>query len=249
MKTLKNSFSLLVIFTLMLTTGCTCTVHSDQPSIGGNREYVAKERNVDNFSSLVVKGSFNVTIEQGPKPMVIVDADSNLHQYIYTEVVDGQLIISQPQNRDLRSIRTIRVKVFYQELKEIEMVGSTELMGNGTLNFDTIKFSGAGAIKAELNLKGNFIEGEFPGAASIKLAGIVDEATFEFPGAVKLTASELQTRNFSISMAGAGKARVNVKEELNVQIAGAGLVSYRGNPTKVVSSIGGIGKLTNEETD
>jgi hypothetical protein len=249
MKTLKNSFSLLVVSTLFLTTGCTCTINSDQPSIGGNREYVAKERTVDSFSSLVVKGSFNVVIEQGAKPMVIVDTDSNLHQYIYTEVVDGQLVISQPQNRDLRSIRTIRVKVYYQDLKEIEMLGSTELTGNGVLQFDTIKLSGAGAIKANLELKGNFIEGEFPGAASIKLSGNVDQATFDFPGAVKLTASELKTRNFSISMAGAGKAKVNVKEELNVQIAGAGLVSYRGNPSKVVSSIGGIGKLMNEEND
>ncbi len=49
-------------------------------------------------------------------------------------------------------------------------------------------------------------------------------------------------------MSGAGKAYINAKTALSVEISGAGLVEYMGNP-KLDKDISGVGKVRRREPD
>src|SRR6266536_513998 len=71
-------------------------------------------------------------------------------------------------------------------------------------------------------------------------------------GAVKLAASHLkaaalQTKTAEISIQGAGDAEVAVAEKLKVAIAGAGKVTYSGNPPTIEKHISGAGSIRHKD--
>lgn len=236
------ALKLVAMFAAIAFTAQSCT-NNDRQRIDGNREYTKADRPVDAFDQIEIKGDFDVEIAQGNTPKLLIDADSNLHNYIYTETQNGKLTISQPDNRRLKSFRQIRVSIEAPKIDEIKVFGHNRIATAGTMTFDTMRIEVYGATTALLDMRGSHLSGVFPGAVDITLQGNVKSVDLQFPGAADLDAAKLQTRDFSLKLQGAGKAHIFVTDKLQVEISGAGLVNYEGNPTSVQSSIGGIGKL------
>ena len=224
-----------------------CIISSDKDSIKGNREYSEVVRTVDPFDEIEIRGDFDVLLKEWDKPEVVIEADANLHNYIYTEVKNRKLVISQPDNTTLKSLRSVDITIHHQKLINMVFIGNTKVETDETLNFDSIDISFIGSSKAKLDLNGRYMSGVFPGSSNIELKGITDKVKFDFSGASILDATNLKVNDFDLSLAGAGKADIYVIKSLSVNIAGAGLVNYKGNPEKVHSNIGGIGNLRNQE--
>lgn len=242
MKTTIRHITLLpALFIWMFLVSCNQT--NSPGSIDGNREYSSIDRQLTPYAEIGIKGNFEIELDPTFNDRVSIYADSNLHNYIYTEVVDNKLIISTPENRSLNSLRDIHIVLGAKTLKSIQIEGSNNLSSPAVIVFDTLKLIIAGASKSSLRLTGKVLEGEFPGAVSLDLNGFVKKMTINLAGAAKLNAFDLQTSTCSINLAGAAKADVYATDTLSVSIAGVGLVNYKGNPRKVLSTIGGIGKL------
>jgi len=238
----------ILLTALFLTLLSGCTISTDQESLKGNREYKVVNRSVDQFNKISVRGDFEIELVNSDSNSIIVDADSNLHEYIYSEVANNQLVVSQPENRRLKSFRAIKVVINYTNLRAIEIIGKNTLTCSNTIHFDSLKLDAIGAAKIELDCNGkSALFGVCPGAVTLKLEGKVPYVEFDFPGAVHFNAENLITSTMKINMEGAGNAKVFVTDDLHVNIAGAGFVSYRGHPKNVYSNIGGIGKLVNDD--
>ncbi|MFT3740105.1 MAG: head GIN domain-containing protein [Breznakibacter sp.] len=240
MKTPSLKFFTLLAVTALTLQSC---ANNNRERIDGNREYAKADRPVESFSEIEIKGDFDVEIAQGNTPKLSIDADSNLHNYIYTETQNGKLTISQPDNRRLKSFRQIKVFIEAPNINEIKAYGHNRITSAGTVLFDSMRIEVYGATTASLAIKGGHLSGTFPGAVDLTLQGNVNTVDLQFPGAADLNAAKLQTRDFNLKLQGAGKANIFVTENLNVEISGAGLVNYLGNPSSVHSSIGGIGRL------
>ena len=224
-----------------------CDISDNRNTLKGNREYLLENREIKSFEEIVVKGDFDVLLKEAEIPRIEIEADANLHNYIYTEVDGKKLIISQPDNISLKTLRSIKVVIHHQGIDRIEMIGRTELLTEDILNFDTMEIELIGSSKAKMELNGKLIKGIFPGSSNIELRGKAEEVNLDFPGAAWLDASDLKVNTFDLSMEGAGKADIFVNQYLKVNIAGAALVNYEGNPQKVQSSIGGLGRLNNKD--
>ena len=90
------------------------------------------------------------------------------------------------------------------------------------------------------------------GASNIRLKGKVDNLKLDAAGACKIKAYECEVNNAQIDMAGACNAYLNVKKKLNIDIAGACHVTYRGDPENLDSSTTGassIDKDNNSNSD
>ncbi|MFL6596312.1 MAG: GIN domain-containing protein, partial [Chthoniobacterales bacterium] len=105
-----------------------------------------------------------------------------------------------------------------------------------TLN-GAVKLNAANLAGTEFYLDGN-------GATRATLTGKVNAMSSDLNGASRLDAEELTTRAMELSIAGAGRADVNVTDALKVDISGAGKVTYSGNPTvsKQISGAGSVSK-------
>ena len=91
--------------------------------------------------------------------------------------------------------------------------------------------------------KGEKLNIDVSGAATIIADGSVDTVTVEASGACGLKMTELVAKNCTVDMSGAGSAKVHVTETLSAKLSGVGSVKYKGDPT-VEESISGIGSVS-----
>jgi hypothetical protein len=62
-------------------------------------------------------------------------------------------------------------------------------------------------------------------------------------GAGSVDAGELVSPSVEVTIEGAGKARVHATDSLKAHIAGAGKITYLGDPKTVEKNIEGIGRI------
>ncbi|MFN2475688.1 MAG: GIN domain-containing protein, partial [Chthoniobacterales bacterium] len=164
-----------------------------------------------------------VTWTPGPAAFSIT-TDSNLMEYVRARLSGDRLLIEW--QKPLRATRGIKVKISSPQLTHAGLNGA-------------VRFYGSGMSGAEFYLEAN-------GATRVALSGTVNALQAEMNGASRLDAESLVTRAMDLTIAGAGRADVNVTDALKVDISGAGKVTYTGNPT-IKKEISGAGSVRHRE--
>lgn len=246
---MKTSLITPLLFAFVLLSSAGCDRVDKQQYIKGDRNIVSIQRMVEPFNGLASTGDFVVVFRQSDACRVTVTVDQNLQDYIYTEVVDGLLTIGTPDNCLLKASKTLLVEIDYTDLTTLDLAGAVKLRNENTLTFDTLKVSCAGASNFDWNMAGNYFEVHIPGASSMKLAGHVGQVRMQLDGASSVDASHLNARIFSLNMAGASKVSLLATEQLDVDLAGAGIVNYKGNPSVKNFSINGFGRVVPDDAN
>ena len=89
---MKKSIQFLTIaFVAVLLTSCNMGMFN---SVNGNGNVVTNDRtSQEDFTKIKVSSGLDLYITQGSNKEVILEADENLHDIIFTEVRDGELRI------------------------------------------------------------------------------------------------------------------------------------------------------------
>ena len=227
------------------TTGNACAV------VGLQRE----TRALPSFSRIEVGGVADVVLRQGKTEAATVEAPAEVIPRIVTKVRDGTLYIDASQERRwsdwtrlFGTRQTPRITVDFIRMEGIESGGVIKLIADGIrageLRFD---FSGASSIRIR-NLQASVLHLEGSGATKVELSGKVATQMVELSGAGSYAGLDLESERAEMTVSGAGKAYINAKTSLAVEISGAGLVEYVGNP-KLKQQISGVGKVRRREPD
>ncbi len=235
-KSWKYSF---LVFSLLMITSCDIKDHY----IEGNENRKEEIRELSEFNKIEVKGNFRIKLNQGNQHQLAVSSSSNLSDYIMSEVHQQTLYISVPENMVIKDRQTIDLHIEFKNLENIKTEGNCEIKSKNKINVNNLAIVSAGASDVNLKIKSTQIDWELPGASSIYLEGEVQRMVLHSAGALKLNSQECSVDTFFIEMNGAGNAKVKVENKLKVNINGAGVLYYSGNPDKVISNIGGIGKV------
>jgi Putative auto-transporter adhesin, head GIN domain len=212
-------------------------------------------RPLTSFSRIEVDGYAEVVLRQGKTESATVEAPVDLLRRIRTRVRDRTLYIDLSQERSwsdwkhlFASQPTPRVTIDFVRLEGVEAGGAITLLADG-LRADALQldFSGASTIRIK-NLQASVLRLEGSGATKVELSGKVGAQEVELSGAGSYAALDMESDRAEVTVSGAGKAYVNVKTALSVDISGAGLVEYVGNP-KVDKEISGVGKVRRREPD
>lgn len=230
---------------LLLVAGSTLTSSCLVPGEHGNGNVSREERKVSSFDGIEVSGAFDVELTQGSAQSVVVEADENLMKAIRTDVESGTLIIEE--KRPIQHSSKLMVHITVTDLKKIDLSGAVDVNTVGTLKLSELDISASGATDSKFNLDVQKLLVSSSGGSKIKFQGNAVDAKIDVSGAVDLFAYEMPTDNFDLSISGAGKAQINVKKELSVDISGAGSVRYKGNPTKISEDVSGAGSVKKVE--
>jgi len=196
-------------------------------SFGGERgsgNTKSEVRKVGAFSKIHAQGAGTLEVDVKPGNAggsLEVSADDNLLGVFATEVVDGVLEVNQTANVSPRSRLAIRLAVPSLEAVHLE--------GANTLN---LTIDSGGPLEVHLE-----------GAGRAHLSGKVGAFSVHSEGAGSVDASELVSPKVDVTIEGAGRARVNATESLKGHIAGAGTITYLGDPKTVEREIEGIGRI------
>ena len=183
--------------------------------ITGNGDMKNVKREVTEFNRINVDVPFNVNVKCGKATEVSVSADSNLIDFISTEVNNNTLTINT-------------TKSFSSTTNKINITVITDKL-------NTLYASSAGNITVS-DIKGTDFRLILKGACDVKLQGVVNKFDINSEGASTLDSKELKSDTVNITMSGAGEASVFASKQLDVKIYGASDITYYGNPAKITKN-------------
>lgn len=212
-------------------------------------------RVVTGFNRIEVDGVAEVRLRQGTTEGATIEAPAQLLPRMRTVVRDGTLIIDFAQERQWSDWmhwsglkQTPRVTVNFIKLDGVETAGAIKLAADG-LRADELRLDFAGASTVRIrDLQASRLRLDGSGATKVELSGKVGAQAVDLSGAGSYAALDLESDRAEVHVSGAGKAYVNAKTSLTVEISGAGLVEYLGNP-KLEKDISGVGKVRRHEPD
>ena len=205
---------LAIVFALAAVVGCS------RSGIKGNGAITSENRTVSDFSALSVAGAYKIKWSSG-KPALTISTDENLLPLIKTRVNGNTLQIDSEGN--LAPTKSITVNISSATLSDVQLAGAIDLTAT--------------------QLSGSDLELESSGASSITADGSVTNLRANFAGACKFNAKSLQTQTATVSLVGASNADVYVTKTLKASIAGAGVLTYSGDPKSVEKKVNGAGSI------
>ena len=217
----------------------------DGQTSGSAKTIVSEVRNIDNFNSLELTGNYVVTLENSDSCGIEILADEDIKKMVITEVTNNVLKVNTLIAGTGKRYPSVELRIYVPNLKSIKVTSSAKFMCNQPFVFKDLYVESSGALKMNLELKGERLEGIFAGATNLNLRGSVEQVVFDIPGAGKISAYELSIKDLSLKLSGASIAEVFVSGKLSVDISGACSVSYKGNPSEVFSNISGLGRIKN----
>jgi len=218
-----------------------CIYNNTESSFKGN--YEVEERNIQDFNAVELDGNFLVRLENSDSCSLDIAAKDEIKDLITTEVSNGVLKVRTIEQNASDKKEIVELVINMPTLDRIKVLTSAKIYSEKPFYFDTLKIEGGGILKMTMELKGDFLDGNFSGAANLDLSGEVRKMKLNIPGAARISAFDLKTKKLELNFSGAGKADVFASEELYVDVSGTCSVSYKGNPARVYSNVSGIGRV------
>ena len=211
-----------------------------QPAAEGSGKSATELRPAGDVTEVVLSGTGDVVVTQGPAPRVTVTADDNLLPLLATETKGRRL--------HLRATAAIRPKtkiVYTVVLPRLEAV-TVSGAGNVTVERRTdealkVKLSGAGTATLR-DVTYQTLALDLSGAGKATAAGSTTRATLKLSGAGKVDAAGLKVNAADVNISGAGQATVWAEAELKTRLSGAGTVKYKGSPN-IEQKVSGAGRV------
>lgn len=213
----------------------------------GSRRVVTEDVEVSNFDQIDFGAFGELTITQGDRESLTIEAESNVMSRIRTSVSGGTLYIEMktggfPWVGSVVPTKPVRYDLTVKELNSLDLSGAGSVYAGAIdttrLNLD---ISGAGQVVIR-SLAAGTLEVEHSGAGKIELAGQARRQEIHLTGVGEYDAADLESESVEIDLTGVGKATVWATEALDVQLSGVGDVRYYGDP-RVTQNVSGIGQV------
>jgi hypothetical protein len=213
-------------------------------SVTASGNVKTETRDVTGFTGISLSLPAKVTIKQGGKEGLTIEADDNFLPLIETVVERGQLRI-RPTEKNMnfkgRSMK-LNITVDVINIDSLSVAGSGDIVAD-QLNSPKLKTSIAGS--GDVNIKAltaDSVKASIAGSGDLNLGGSANEFEASIAGSGTVKADRLKAKSVVLKIAGSGDASVWATENMKLSIAGSGDVKYWGD-AKVTQSVAGSGSI------
>jgi len=213
----------IALISIVVLTGC--EIDGFTISTGGVRgrgEIISEDFEVAEFQRLRIDGAYEVFWRESDDFMITAVMFENFFDYFEVNVTGDLLHLSSSRNLNISRGETPRIYIYSPAVTAVDIRGASQLTNWDEVNSETFEIVVAGAASIELVLNSAFVEVDIAGAADLELLGAIEVA--------------------NLSIAGASNVDIDVINTLTVDIAGASVVTYGGNP-EVTRRIAGVGTV------
>jgi len=236
------------IITLALALGMmACTSAQWGKRVKGNGDVVTIERSVGNYDEVAMAGWFDVELVSGTEGEITLKGESNLLEYIITEVKNGKLVIKTEKGVNLKPSdwkSGIYVTVPVESVHGVSLSGSGDLVGKTTLKADHFSTAMSGSGDVTLTIEADEVDAALSGSGDINLSGRATDFTVSVSGSGDIRAYELEADFVTATVSGSADIKVTANESIDARVSGSGDIQYRGNPNKIKSKASGSGDIT-----
>jgi len=212
--------------------------------IKGNANVITETRTTDDYDGIKCAGSMDFILVAGKEGEITLEGDSNLLEYIITEVKDDNLIIKVKKGINMSyKNNTIKITIPFEDIDAVSLAGSGDLTSNDVISTDELSVSLAGSGDIKLEVKTNFVKGAIAGSGDLTLEGNTNSLEARVAGSGDFHGFNLQSNDTDVAVAGSGDAKVVSNKTLSARVAGSGDVIYKGNP-KTHTKVAGSGSVS-----
>jgi hypothetical protein len=200
------------------------------------------------FHEVEIGGIAHVTLLQGDDESLDVEASSRGAR-VEAEVRNGRLVLDARDRRRWWSGLfgrhqgdPARITIRFRSLDAIALSGSARLAAPKlAANNLRIRASGGSALSIE-DLRATSLRVDGSGALEADLGGRVDDEQVSISGAGSYRAERLFANDVTVTVSGVGNVVLRAERTLRVNISGAGVIEYAGDPV-VTEHVSGIGRV------
>lgn len=203
----------------------------------GSGKTASEDHKTEAFTKLNVSGSYKIVLKQG-NPSIKVTADDNLLKLIETKVSGDELTIKTKS--DICNAGMMEIDISNPDFQAVKSAGAVDLSSDGRLTLKDFVMELAGISKVNLDISAAKVKTLASGSADINLKGQASGNNVTLSGKGNLNALDFIVADYRIETSGLSNCKVNVLNELSVNMSGAGSVAYKGNPAKINNEHSGV---------
>ena len=215
--------------------------------VKGNGNMTTETRNTGDYDGVKCAGSMDYILVAGTEGKIKLEGESNLLEYIITEIKGNDLIIKVEKGVNLSPSwnKTIKVTIPFKDISIVSLAGSGDLWSEDKITGSNFNVSLAGSGDMTLNIEATSVEGSLAGSGDITLKGNTNDLYLRLAGSGDIHAFGLQANHTEASIAGSGDIEVVSNQSLKARVSGSGDIEYKGNPSKEDTKVSGSGKISN----
>jgi len=199
--------------------------------IKGNNNVVTKDRSTTaEFSKIKVSNGLDVEIFQGNENKIILEADENLHDIIFTEIENGVLRIYS--EKSIWKAASKKVFVTVKNLNEINATSGSYLKNDSTFKADTLLVIATSGADINFAVKGNSITTVATSGADLKVSGYTNYHNATATSGASIKATSLESVDVTATVTSGADIDVFASESINATATSGGDIDYFGNPKK-----------------
>lgn len=229
----------LLIASIALLSLAACNMNS----IRGNGHVISKTFAEKGFNEIEVSSAMNVYLKQGPDYSIKIDAEENLLSLMKVHTEGDKLVIGFKEKVSINPTKDIKVYITAPDFRNLDASGACNFISQGNIKGNTLKLDLSGSSNAQLDVALNKLEVDVSGASEIALKGKTAYLEIDGSGSTSIHGFPLLSDHTKVSISGAGDAEVCAAQSLEVEISGAGNVSYKGSPSSINKDISGAGSV------
>lgn len=261
----RKSFLFILPLMMLVMLGCRATnvnVNLNRQTLQGSGTAVSEAREISGIKSVSLRDFGDLTITQGERESLTVEADDNIMPHLKTEMSGSELILRIEDGYNVNPKTPIRYTLQVKSLDRINVDGAGKvsmdslktqscairISGAGDVNFGSLEaqdanleVAGTGKMKM-MNVKLQNLRVTASGAGDFEIAGETDQQSVTISGVGSYNAPDLKSADADMRISGAGNMTLWVDNKLTINIAGFGNVNYYGLPS-ISQSISGGGSV------
>lgn len=212
-------------------------------SLSGLAQAATETRSVADFDQVVLDVAGELSIQQGPRETLTLEAEPAVLRKITTEVHGRRLLIGLVPGR-IETQQPIRMKLDVRTLRSFES-RTAGTISIGPLSSDSLALvlAGSGSIRLDRLEKASSLDVRITGAGEVAIGGgKVMAQQLAVTGIGTYVAPKLDSERAKVAIDGDGNVQLAASSTLAVRIGGVGHVRYHGDPA-VTRSIQGVGSI------
>ncbi|PIB25268.1 head GIN domain-containing protein [Maribacter sp. 4G9] len=215
--------------------------------VNGNGDQVTINRNTSDYDAIGVSGWFDVHLVDGKEGQLTLTGESNLLEYIITEVKNGKLEIKTEKGVNLKPSswkNGITITVPVESVDAIALSGSGDIVGKTTIKTDHLETAMSGSGDITLDVDTDKVSASMSGSGDITLSGSTQDFEATISGSGDIKAFDMEADNVDATVSGSADIKVTANKMLKARVSGSGDITYRGNPEKIDTKTSGSGDIS-----
>ncbi len=210
----------------------------------GNNKTTEITRTMEPIEGVILNGSFDVDIIDGPENEIHLQGESNVLPFIKTTVRNGKLHIDWSERfTKIKTNHSIIISVPNKHLKKLTLSGSGDIRCKSTINTERLVTEISGSGDMDLDVNSPKIQSKTTGSGDFQIKGTSEKVTITISGSGNFDGANLESNEAIIYITGSGDVTVTAKQTLDAMISGSGNINYSGNPSQKDINTTGSGEV------